>query len=437
MPNIYRKKEETLIITNAKLRNQEELVHITVEKGIIKEIVRGGVPLGQTGAETIDAQGHLVSPPFVDPHVHLDAVLVAGKLPRSNDSGTLLEAIDIWSEWKKDLTKEIIKENALEVVKWYVANGVLRVRTHADCTEPTLVTVESLLEVKEEVKNLVDLQVVAFPQNGIFTDPKGVGLLEEALKMGADVVGGAPHIELTREDGVKEVEHVYDMAEKYDRLIDMHIDETGDPHSRFVEVMAKESIVRGFGSKATASHTTAMHNYNNDYAFKLVGNIAKSGINMITNPFDNSVLQNRTDGYPRKRGHTRVDELLNAGVNVSIGHDSIMDPWYSMGKGSMLAAANLLMHTAHMNGSRQVLQLFDMITHNSARLMAMDNYGIEVGKQADLVILDAKDEEEAIRLNSECLYVIRKGQVISTAKPAQREILWKGEKERVDFKVSQ
>ena len=198
--------------------------------------------------------------------MHLDAVLVSGLLKRKNETGTLLEAIDIWSDWKKDLTKKMLKENARKVIDWYIANGVLRVRTHADCTDPTLLTVESLLEIREEVKDLIDIQVVAFPQNGIFTDPANLDLLKEAVNMGVDVVGGAPHIEFTREDGVKDVETVYDIAEENGLMIDIHIDETGDPHSRFVEVMAKESISRRMGEKSTASHTTAMHNYNNDYA---------------------------------------------------------------------------------------------------------------------------------------------------------------------------
>ncbi len=429
-----------LLITNAKLRDKDGLFHILIKDGRFQEVLESDHPKWEEitkegNVETIDAEGKLVTTPFVDPHVHLDAVLSSGKLSRNNESGTLLEAIDIWSEWKKDLTKDVIKDNAKEVFKWYAANGVLRVRTHADCTDPTLLTVESLLELREEVKDYIDLQVVAFPQNGIFTEPDGVKLLTKSIEMGVDVVGGAPHIEFTREDGVKEVELVYDLAEKNQKLIDIHIDETGDPHSRFIEVMAKESIVRGFGGKAAASHTTAMHNYNNDYAFKLIGILARSGVNMITNPFDNSVLQNRTDGYPRKRGHTRVDELLARGVNVSIGHDSIMDPWYSMGKGSMLQAANLLMHTAHMNGAAQIPQLFDMITDNSAKLMHLDNYGIEKGQQADLLILDAKDEEEAIRLTSECLYVIRKGNILCKTKPAVREVSIGGKTEMVTFKL--
>lgn len=366
----------------------------------------------------------------------MDAVLVSGKLKRQNNSGTLLEAIDIWGEWKSTLTDDILMNNAREVIKWYAANGVLRVRTHADCTDPTLRTVKCLLALKEEVKELIDIQVVAFPQDAVFTNKINRDLLEEAVKMGVDVIGGAPHIEYTREDGVKEVELIYDLAEKYDRLIDIHIDETGDPHSRFVEVMAKESINREFFDRATASHTTAMHNYNNDYAFKLIGNLAKAKINMITNPFDNTVLQNRTDGYPRKRGCTRVDELLEKGVNVSIGHDSIMDPWYSMGKGNMLAAAYLLMHTAQLNGYEQVNTLFDMITTNSAKTMHLSDYGIKPGNSADLIILDAENPFEAIRLQAECLYVIRKGKVISRTVPAKRTVyFYDGKTYDVDFKL--
>ena len=326
-----------LLIKNAKLRNTNRQSDLLIDRGKFQKIGTG--IKAAPDAQVIDADGNLVCPPIADPHVHLDAVLVAGLLTRKNQTGTLLEAIDIWGEWREHLTKDLLKTNARKVIDWYIANGVLRVRTHADCTDPTLLTVESLLELKEEVKDLIDLQVVAFPQNGIFTDPMNEKLLRKAIDMGVDAVGGAPHIEYTREDGVKDVELVYDLAEKYDRLVDIHIDETGDPHSRFVEVMAKESINRGMGERSAASHTTAMHNYDNDYAYKLIGNIAKAKMNMIANPFDNAVLQNRRDGYPRRRGITRVDEMSERGINVCIGHDSIMDPWYSMGKGSMLQAA--------------------------------------------------------------------------------------------------
>lgn len=422
-----------VLIKNGKLKSREGLVDILIENGKFKGIEPS---ITLEGIETIDAKGNLIIPPFIDPHVHLDAVLSAGELSRPNISGTLLEAIDIWGERKPGLTKKIIIDNAREVIKWYVANGVLRVRTHADVSDPSLKTLEALLELRDEVKGLVDMQIVAFPQDGIFTHTKGVELMEEALKMGADVVGGAPHIELTREDGVADVNFVYELAERYGCLVDIHIDETGDPHSRFIEVMAKENIVRGFQGRASASHTTAMHNYNNDYAFKLMGILKRAEMHMITNPFDNSVLQNRTDGYPRKRGHTRVDQLIENGINVSIGHDSVMDPWYSMGKANMLQAAHLLMHTAHMNGMGQIPVLMDMITTCSAKTMNIEeSYGIEIGKPADLVILDAKDEVEAIRLTSECLYVLRKGAVVAKTQVAKRWVNYNSTKSYVDFKL--
>ena len=421
-----------LIIRNAKLRGKDKLYDIGIKEGKIVAIDKS---IGSEFKKEIDAKGNLVTPPFCDPHLHLDAVLSVGD-PRYNMSGTLLEGIQIWGERKPNLTKEIIKKNAIEAIKWEVANGTLKIRTHADASDPTLLTVESLAEVKEEMKDLVDIQIIAFPQDGIYTTPEGEKLMEKAMEVGADVVGGIPHNEFTREDGVKDVEFAFDLAEKHNALIDIHVDETGDDQSRFVEVMAKEAIVRGMQGRVSASHTTAMHNYNNDYAFKLIGILKRADMHMITNPFDNSVLQNRTDGYPRKRGHTRVDEMLARGVNVCIGHDSIMDPWYPMGKGSMLQAANLLLHYAHMSGYDQVPQLFDMITDNSARAMNIqDDYGIEIGNTADMIILDADTEFDAIRLMSECLFVIRRGAIVSTAEPAKRIVTFEQKDFEIDFKL--
>lgn len=421
-----------LIIRNGKLRGKEGLWDIAVENGIIREIGRSSRSKSKL---EIDVGGHLVTPPFIDPHVHLDAALSVGS-PRFNRSGTLLEGIQIWGERKVSVSKELIKENAIKAVKWAVANGTLKIRTHADTTAPSLITVEALSEIRDEMKDLVDIQIVAFPQDGIYTSNDGEAQMRRAVEMGADVIGGIPHNEYTREDGVADVDFVFKLAEETGTLIDIHVDETGDDQSRFVEVMAKNTINRGMQGKVTASHTTAMHNYNNDYAFKLIGILEKAKMNMITNPFDNSVLQNRTDGYPRRRGHTRVDELHERGVNVCIGHDSIMDPWYPMGKGSMLQAANLLLHTAHMSGSDQVDVLFDMITTHSARTMNVEGeYGLDIGKQADFIVLDAKDEMEAIRLMSECLYVIRKGRIILETEPASRQFTGFGNTEKIDFKL--
>ena len=384
----------------------------------------------------IDAGGKLATPPFADPHLHLDAVLTVGS-PRYNASGTLLEGIAIWGERRPGVTKEEILRNAREAVLWEAANGVQFIRTHADTTDPSLVTVEALLELKDEMRDIAEIQVVAFPQDGIYTIPGGERNLRRAVEMGCDCVGAIPHNELTREDGVRSVELAFYLAERFGRLVDIHCDETGDDQSRFAEVMAKCAIASGMGSRTTASHTTAMHNYSNDYALKLMGIFRRAQMNFITLPFDNSVLQNRTDGYPRRRGHTRVDELDAAGVNVCIGHDSIMDPWYPLGKGSMLAAANLLLHTAHMSGYDQIFRLFNMITVNSARTMNVENrYGIEPGKPANLLVLDAPDQFEAIRLQSECLWSVRNGSVIAETVPARRTLSLGGRKRHIDFSAA-
>ena len=421
-----------LVVRRARLRGSPELQDIGIDGGIIRTLAP---TLEVPGREEIDAAGHLTTPPLGDPHLHLDAVLSAGN-PRHNESGTLLEGIAIWGERKKDLPRQVLVENAVEAVLWEFAHGVQFIRTHADSTDPTLGTVDALVAVKDRVKDLVEVQIVAFPQDGIFTFPEGEALMRRALDMGADVVGGIPHNELTREDGVRDVELAFDLAERHGLLVDLHCDETGDDQSRFVEVMAARALASGMGARTAASHTTAMHNYHNDYAFKLLGIAKRAGMNFITNPFDNSVLQNRTDGYPRRRGHTRVDEMHARGINVCIGHDSIMDPWYPLGKGSMLQAANLLLHTAHMSGYEQIFALFDMISVNSARtLQVEDRYGLEEGKPANFVVFDAGDEFDAIRLVCDCLYVVRRGVVALKTRPAVRSLDFGGFRRTVEFRT--
>ncbi len=423
-----------LIIRNARLRNAENLCDIGIDRGVISRIA----PKIEGPAQAeIDAAGNLTCPPFCDPHLHLDAALSGGK-PRHNDKGTLLEGIAIWGERKAALSRQEIVDNAKEAALWELANGTQFIRTHADVTAPGLVTLEALLEVKDALRDMVDIQIVAFPQDGIFAGPGDAAqkLMARAMDMGADVVGGIPHGEITREDGIRQIEYAFALAEEYDALIDIHCDETGDDQSRFIEVILKQAFCTGLGPKVTAGHTTAMHNYNNDYALKLIRNAARAKVNFITNPLSNSVLGNRTDGYPRRRGHTRVDELDAAGVNVCIGHDNLMDPWYPMGTGSMLQAANLLMHTAHMSGRAQIPRLFSMITDNSAVTMQIeDRYGIAEGKPANLLILDAADEFEALRLLAPCLYVIRNGRVVLTTKPAERHLHYAGLDRRIDFKL--
>ena len=424
-----------LLIKNCRLRSGD-LKDILISDGKFEKIadsIDAGGDAG--GAEVIDAGGNLVTPPFCDAHLHLDATLSVGK-PRYNMSGTLMEGIQIWDERKVGLSKEIIKKNATDVIEWEVANGSTFLRTHVDSTDTTGVVVDALLEVREEVKDIADLQIVAFPQDCIYTSDDGEKMLEEALEKGCDVVGGLPYFEYSPIDGYNDLKFVFDMAEKYDRLVDVHCDECSDDQSRYVEYMARETIVRGLEGRVAASHTTAMHNYDNEYAAKVINNIRRADMTIITNPFANANLQNRRDGYPRRRGHTRVDELLEAGVNICIGSDDIMDPWYPMGKGSPLAGANLLLNYAQISGYSQIPLLIDMITVNPARTMHIEGYGISEGNPADMVILDVDSEFDAIRLTAEALYVIRKGRVISRTVPAKRELMRGEEKHDIDFKVT-
>lgn len=423
----------TMLIQNARLRNGE-LTDILIENGKFSQI-RSGITVGD-GIEKIDAAGCMVTAPFCDPHLHLDATLSVGK-PRFNMSGTLMEGIQVWGERMGTLTKEVVKRNAIDVVEWEVANGSMFLRTHVDATEPTGVVLEALLEVRDEVKDIADLQVVAFPQECIFSFPGHAEMVDRAMQMGCDVVGGLPYFELSPEDGLRSVKYVFDLAEKYNAMVDIHCDENTDDQSRYVEAMARETIVRGMQGRVTASHTTAMHNYDNDFAAKVIGNIKRAEMNMVTNPYANSCLQNRRETYPRHRGHTRVDELLAAGVNVSIGSDDIMDPWFPMGKGSPLAAAGLLMCYAHLSGYRQISQLVDMVTLNSAKTMMIDDYGIKEGNTANLVILDAETDFDAVRLTAEALYVIRKGEVISRTVPAERKVKTAAREKKIDFKTTE
>lgn len=419
-----------LILRQAKLVDRKEIVDIAIKDGLFVKIEPN---INISAEQEINVAGNLVSPPFVESHVHLDAALTAG-IPRLNSSGTLLEGIEIWGEYKQTITKEQIKANARETLHWLISQGVLRVRTHIDTTEPNLITIKALLEIKNELAQFIDIQIVAFPQDGIFAYEGAEQLLDKSLQLGADVVGGIPQVEITREDGILQIERIFQLAKKYGKMIDIHTDETTDDHSRFAEVIVKYALKYRMEGKVTVSHTTAMHNYNNDYAQKLIGNLRRARINVVTNPFSNAMLQNRLDGYPKNRGTTRIDELLEKGVNVSIGNDNIMDPFNPLGKGNLLQAAHLLAHTAHLSSQTEFEQLFKMITTNGAITLNDQHYGIQIGNKADLIILDAKNEAEAIRLTSECLYVIRSGKIISETKPARRKLQLTNETILVDFK---
>ena len=372
----------------------------------------------------IDIKGKLVSPPFVESHIHLDSALTAGE-PRWNQSGTLFEGIEIWGERKQSLTLEDVKNRGKETLKQQASQGVLFVRSHADVSEASLTALQGLLEVREEVKDWINLQVVAFPQDGIYSQPKNEELLEEALKLGADVVGGIPHYEFTREDGVRSVHRIFELAQKYDKIIDIHCDEIDDEQSRFLEVVAACAVREGMGEKVTASHTTAFGSYNNAYARKLMGLLMRSQINLIANPLINITLQGRTDTYPKRRGITRVKELWEAGLNVSLGHDCVQDPWYSLGTGNMLEVAHMAVHVCQMTGMAEIDACFDMVTwHGAKTLHLQDNYGIEVGKPANLIVLDGSSRYDAIRRRAPVSYVISQGKLLAYTEPSVTQ--WKG-----------
>jgi cytosine deaminase len=395
-----------------------QTVDIAIEAGKIAAIAP---QIDATAQLELDLDQQLVSPPFVESHVHLDSALTAGE-PRWNESGTLFEGIEIWRERKQNLSLDDVKKRAIETLKQQAMQGVLYVRSHADVSEANLVALQALLEVRQEVKDWITLQVVAFPQDGIYGGPQNEALIEEAMRLGADVVGGIPHYELTREDGVKSVHRIFELAQQYDRLIDIHCDEIDDDNSRFLEVVAACAIRSGLGSRVTASHTTAFGSYNNAYAYKLLGFLRRTQINFVVNPLINITLQGRTDTYPKRRGLTRVKELWQQGMNVSLGHDCVQDCWYSLGTGNMLDVAFMLVHVAQMTGIGEIDACYNMATWNAARTLHLeDQYGIEVGKPANLIVLDAADRYDAIRRRPIVRYVISRGQLLaSTEVPAMQ-----------------
>jgi len=421
-----------MIIKNATLRGKTGLWNIVMEDGKIASVTQASDLLSENH-EIIDAAGSLVLPPFIEPHIHLDTTLTAGE-PEWNLSGTLFEGIQRWAERKETLTFEDVKTRAKTALKWQIAQGIQHVRTHVDVTDPTLTALKAMLEVKEEMSPYVDLQLVAFPQEGILSYPNGTELLEESLKMGADAVGGIPHFEFTREYGVDSMKTAFDLAEKYDRLVDIHCDEIDDEQSRFVEVVAKEAYERGLGARTTASHTTAMGSYNDAYTYKLFRLLKMSGLNFVSNPLVNIHLQGRFDTYPKRRGLTRVKELLEAGLNVCFGHDDIFDPWYPLGTGNMLQVLHMGIHASQLMGYEQIVNSIDLITANSARTLQIEErYGIEEGKPANLIILSAENEYEAIRKQATVTCSIRNGNVIAQTKPAETSIMLGQTAEKITF----
>ncbi|WP_323951405.1 cytosine deaminase [Aeromonas caviae] len=420
-----------MLIRNVRLAGREGMWQILCQGGVIRAIEPMSTPL--LAAHELDGEQGLVIPPFIEPHIHLDTTQTAGE-PSWNLSGTLFEGIERWAERKALLTHEDVKQRAIQTLKWQIANGIQFVRTHVDVSDPNLVALKAMLEVREEMKEWVELQIVAFPQEGILSYPNGKALLEEALKLGADVIGAIPHFEFTREYGVESLHYVFDLAEKYQVLVDVHCDEIDDEQSRFIETLATLAYERGIDHRVTASHTTAMHSYNGAYASRLFRLLRMADINFVANPLVNIHLQGRFDTYPKRRGITRVKEMLEANINVCFGHDDVFDPWYPMGTTNMLQVLHMGLHVCQIMGYEQINDSLKLISCHSARtLNVQDRYGIEVGKPANLLILPAENGFDAVRRQVPVRYSIRHGRVIADTRPAETT-LHLVNPERVDFR---
>ena len=384
--------------------------------------------------EEIDAKGRLVTPPFIDPHFHMDATLSLG-LPRMNRSGTLLEGIALWGELRPTLTVDALVDRALRYCDLAVTQGLLAVRTHVDTSDPRLLTVEAMLEVKRRVAPYLDLQVVAFPQDGYYRAKDGVASLTRALDMGADIVGGIPHFERTMEEGRTSVEALCRLAADRGLPVDLHCDESDDPLSRHVETLAAQTLRFGLQGRVTGSHLTSMHSMDNYYVSKLIPLMVEAQMNVVPNPLINIMLQGRHDTYPKRRGMTRVRELMAAGLNVSFGHDCVMDPWYAMGSGDMLEVGHMAIHVAQMGSLEEKSAIFQALTTNSARTMGLQGYGLDKGCNADLIVLQARDPAEALRLKAVKLAVIRRGRVIARTPARVGELLIDGRRGQIDASI--
>ncbi|MCP8688726.1 amidohydrolase family protein [Marinobacterium sedimentorum] len=408
-----------MLVRNVNLPDGRKGIDIAIKDKLIVEMA----PAIQASAVIeIDGQGQLASPPFVDSHFHMDSALSLGQ-PRLNASGTLLEGISIWGELKPDLTVEAIKARALEMCRWSIARGTLAIRSHVDICDDRLLAVEALLEVRQQMKPYIDLQLVAFPQDGYYRYPPSHENLLRALDKGVDVVGGIPHFERTMADGSASIRALCEIAERRGLRVDMHCDESDDPLSRHIEVLAAETQRLGLNGRVCGSHLTSMHSMDNYYVSKLLPLIREAGVHAIANPLINITLQGRHDTYPKRRGMTRVPEMLAAGINVAFGHDCVMDPWYSYGTHDMLDVAHMGAHVAQMTGLKQMQQAYEAVTANGARVLGLENYGLEVGKPADMVILQARSVVEALQLRPARLFIIRRGEVIAKTPPTRTQVM--------------
>ncbi|WP_367924348.1 cytosine deaminase [uncultured Ruthenibacterium sp.] len=411
-----------MLLKNLYLENAQELSDIRVRDGKFFEIGPGLVP--DEGEETVDFGGKLALPPFIESHVHLDTCLTAGD-PVWNMSGTLFEGIECWAKRKNKLTKADVRERVNRAVRMQAANGIQHVRTHVDVTDPKLTAMEAMLELKEDLKDVMDIQIVAFPQEGILSYPNGKELMENAVRMGADAVGAIPHFEFTREYSVESLNFAMKLAEKYDRLVDVHCDEIDDEASRGLETLAARAYEMEMFDRVTASHTTAMHSYNNAYVLRLMRLLKLSRINFVSNPLVNTHLQGRVDTYPKRRGVTRVRELTEAGLNVSFGHDDIFDPWYPLGNGNLRDVVFMGLHVCQMMGYEEIMNSYRFISTNAARTLHLgDTYGIRKGNPADLIVLDAKNYYDALNYNSVVLRSYKNGRLIAQSDPASRKVLF-------------
>nr|MBL8456729.1 amidohydrolase family protein [Zoogloeaceae bacterium] len=420
-----------LLIRNCNLPDGRTAIDVGVVAGRIHAVEPA---LEAAAAHLIDAGGRLLSPPFVDAHFHMDSTLSYG-MPRVNQSGTLLEGIALWGELKPLLTREAIVARALAYCDWAVGRGLLAIRSHVDVCDRRLLAVEALLEVREQVRPWIDLQLVAFPQDGILRTEGALDNLERALDMGVDVVGGIPHFEPTMTDGAESVRILAELAAERGLMVDMHCDESDDPLSRHVETLAAQTRRLGLAGRVAGSHLTSMHSMDNYYVSKLIPLIREAGVAVIANPLINITLQGRHDTYPRRRGMTRVPELLAAGIPVAFGQDCVMDPWYGLGSGDMLEVAHMGLHVAQMTGQDAMRACFAAVTEIPARILGLADYGIAPGKRADMVLLDARDPVEAIRLRANRLAVIRGGVLIAESAPAASRLNLPGRPESVDFRL--
>jgi len=418
-----------LIIRRANLPDGRKDCDIAVKDGVIKKV---SPEIAAESRREIDAANRLVVPPFVDSHFHMDATLSYSP-SRANESGTLLEGIAVWGELKPHLTVEAIKARARKLCHWAIARGTLIIRSHVDISDDSLLAAHALLDIRQEFKSYLDLQLVAFPQDGYLRNPGCRTNMQRALDLGVDIVGGIPHFERTMSDGSESIRELCELAAERGLPVDMHCDESDDPLSRHIETLIYHTHRLGLQGRVTGSHLTSMHSMDNYYVSKLLPLMKEAGVHAVANPLINITLQGRHDTYPKRRGMTRVKELLEFGINVSFGHDCVMDPWYSLGSHDMLEVAHMGLHVAQMTGVSEMKQIFDAVTYNGAKTLDLENYGLEPGCHADIVILQAGDIHEALRLKPARLYVIRRGKIISETSPIMARVQLENQRIDIDF----